>query len=311
MTTRKEQENKAKAMWETFGEPKIGDHVQHSCSDTGNRTAIIIDVVRGMLSSSRPRWHIRYLDNKAEGQWLQCYTVRNPPNIHIGSYVKNIGGSINKDKRGYVVGETNGTTHPMFHVEDKPVDGKHIGTWFQKSCVPVSDKIRGKHADTIIVDDIKDDWWNMTDKLLAIKPEHYNPCKELHLGGIRRGESLQLIAKGRQYGKSTAFAEAMKYANHIMDNMVETTKPEDYLRHFETKSEEDKPMQLLIQDKVTINGCDAAKLSDDTLIENIRQAEDQINSYKAIKAESNAITAKIKQLEAGVVRLVEILDKSA
>jgi len=120
-----------------------------------------------------------------------------------------------------------------------------------------------------------------------------------------------VVQKPRQAGKSTAFDEAMRYSQHIIGNMANLAIFDTRQDKFINKpSEEDKSMELLIQDKVTINGADSKNMTDDTLIEFIRQAEDQITSFKAIKAKSNAITAKITQLEAGVVRLVAILDKA-
>ena len=245
----------------------IGSVVKHTQFDS--QPAVV-------LSEDGAYWELKEVESGKPHKWNQAYCVSvEEPEIHIGSYVENIGSAVNRGTRGYVVNDKPHAAIPMWDIHDKAVNGKQIGTWYKKSCRLVGH-----------------------DKVLAVKPQHYNPCGEIPIG-TPKGE-LNVISCGRQHDKSTAFAEAMKYSDHILATRYE---------QFNNTSEEDTTMKLLIQDKVTINGADSTGMTDDTLIQTIRDAEVQIEEYKAIKAKSNAITARITQLEDGVTRLVAILDK--
>jgi hypothetical protein len=77
-----------------------------------------------------------------------------------------------------------------------------------------------------------------------------------------------------------------------------------------TNPEETNPMSytITITDKTLVNDNDVAEMSDDELIQCIRDAQLQVERLMAINVTSKRIEAKVANLRAGVERLVEILD---
>lgn len=73
-------------------------------------------------------------------------------------------------------------------------------------------------------------------------------------------------------------------------------------------NKEPKPMTALYEVKEFINGIEASILTDETLIQIIRETEVKINDLESIETKSTAIDKQIEDLKAELKNVVEVLD---
>lgn len=66
--------------------------------------------------------------------------------------------------------------------------------------------------------------------------------------------------------------------------------------------------KLEIKDTVTINGALVEQFSDDELFEKVSRAREEIARLEALDVDSKKVKGQIADLEAGIKKLIEIVD---
>lgn len=103
-------------------------------------------------------------------------------------------------------------------------------------------------------------------------------------------------------------------ANSFVANRVPADKwpsipdPEPTIDEPEQTTNEQKEPTMIYEVKEFVNGIEASKLTDDELIDAIREAEREIGSLETIETKSEAIAKRIADLRAQLKNVVEVLD---
>lgn len=141
--------------------------------------------------------------------------------------------------------------------------------------------------------------------------EDYEKLEEL----FKKGCTLELIAKGmgRSVGsvipklRSMGFVqdiggEDFLYAIDICPQPIETPKfPEAF-------TQEQEIMTKVIEGIILINGTNATELSDDQIFGLIAKLEDKATSLSNIAHKPKKLLAKIDEINADIIKLVEYVD---